>query len=139
MSDPTQYIKSAVQRANGMGGAAKDDGGDDDMQADGSFMADAAALADDYEEEEYGVSNHPRYAGGQRPIVGLGLEQGLAMEVAVSNGVVLSNDALDELASIPRKQSHTIIRDLAKSPEARLEPIIYIKEEVARVRASMRA
>jgi len=86
-----------------------------------------------------GVSNPSRYLtlGVQKMVVGLGVEQGIAMEVAVGLGVVLNNDALDELASIPRRDSHAIIRELSKNSDARLEPMSFIQAEVERIRASM--
>lgn len=88
-----------------------------------------------------GVSNPSRYLtlGVQKMHVGLGVEQGIAMELAVSVGVVLNNDALDELASIPRKEAHSVIRALSKDQVARADPMSYIKGEVERVRASMEA
>jgi len=88
-----------------------------------------------------GVSNPSRYLtlGVQRAVVGLGVEQGIAMELAVSLGVVLNNDALDELASIPRKEAHSIIRELSKSPEVRIEPMAFIQGEVEKVRSQMEA
>merc|ERR1711862_867009 len=49
VSDPTQYIKAAIQKANAtFGSAAKEELPDDDEE---EIMAEAAALADDYEEE----------------------------------------------------------------------------------------
>jgi len=88
-----------------------------------------------------GVNNPSRYLtlGVQRMSLGLGVEQGLAMELAVSVGVVLNNEALDELASIPRKESHAIIREVSLSEEARASPISYIKAQVAKVRAAAEA
>merc|ERR1712183_398954 len=88
-----------------------------------------------------GVSNPSRYLtlGVQRAVVGLGVEQGIAMELAVGLGVVLNNDALDELASIPRKESHGIIRELANNSEARVEPMIFIQAEVEKCRESLEA
>jgi len=88
-----------------------------------------------------GVNNPSRYLtlGVQRMSLGLGVEQGLAMELAVSVGVVLNNEALDELASIPRKESHAIIREVSASEEARASPIAYIKAHVAKVRAAAEA
>merc|ERR1712007_289884 len=79
-----------------------------------------------------GVANPSRYLtiACQKMTVGLGVEQGIAMELAVSLGVVLNNDALDELAAIPRKESHAIIHELARDADARLEPMIYIVREV---------
>ena len=71
--------------------------------------------------------------------VGLGVEQGLAMEVAVSVGVVLNNEAFDELASIPRKEVHSVIRKVARNPEARMDPIDFIRDEVRRFGAEMDA
>ncbi|CAE7819447.1 unnamed protein product, partial [Symbiodinium necroappetens] len=69
--------------------------------------------------QRQGVSNPSRYlmAAVKKMSVGLGVEQGIAMEMAVSLGVVLNNDALDELASIPRQESHAIIRELAQNEE----------------------
>jgi hypothetical protein len=88
-----------------------------------------------------GVNNPSRYVtlGVQRMSLGLGVEQGIAMELAVTVGVVLNNEALDELASIPRKDSHAIIRAVAASDEARASPITYIKAHVANVRANAEA
>jgi hypothetical protein len=88
-----------------------------------------------------GVSNPSRYIASsvQRMSLGLGVEQGLAMELAVSVGVVLNNEALDELASIPRKESHAIIHELSNSEEARASPITYIRSQVARIRAAAEA
>merc|ERR1712039_789584 len=88
-----------------------------------------------------GVANPSRYLtlGVQRMAVGLGVEQGIAMELAVGLGVVLNNDALDELASIPRKEAHGIIRHLAGNSEARAEPMAFIQVEVEKVRAQMEA
>jgi hypothetical protein len=88
-----------------------------------------------------GVNNPSRYLtlGVQRMSLGLGVEQGLAMELAVSVGVVLNNEALDELASIPRKESHAIIREVSLSEEARASPIAYIKAQVAKTRAAAEA
>jgi len=84
-----------------------------------------------------GVRNPSRYLTLQiqKAVVGLGVEQGIAMELAVSLGVVLNNDALDELASIPRKEAHNLIRELSKDPEAKDDPMGYIQTEVERVRA----
>merc|ERR1712007_107484 len=88
-----------------------------------------------------GVTNPSRYLtlAVQKLAVGLGVEQGIAMELAVSLGVVLNNDALDELASIPRKDSHSIIRMLAKDAESRQDPIGFIQSEVQKIRAQMEA
>merc|ERR1711904_475224 len=88
-----------------------------------------------------GINNPSRYVtlGVQRMSLGLGVEQGLAMELAVSVGVVLNNEALDELASIPRKESHAIIREVSHSEDARASPINYIKAQVAKVRAAAEA
>ena len=61
------------------------------------------------------------------------------MELAVSVGVVLNNDALDELASIPRKEAHSVIREVARNPEARMDPIDFIRDEVRRCRAEVDA
>merc|ERR1719487_1901154 len=74
-----------------------------------------------------GVTNPSRYLtiGVQKMSVGLGVEQGIAMELAVTLGVVLNNECLDELASIPRKESHSIIRDLSKDSDARKDPMQY--------------
>eukprot|EP00929_Paragymnodinium_shiwhaense_P042161 TRINITY_DN21869_c0_g1_i1.p1 TRINITY_DN21869_c0_g1~~TRINITY_DN21869_c0_g1_i1.p1 ORF type:complete len:1032 (-),score=362.49 TRINITY_DN21869_c0_g1_i1:128-3223(-) len=84
-----------------------------------------------------GVANPSRYITIQisKQAVGLGVEQGVAMELAVSLGVVLNNEALDELASIPRKESHNIIRQLATDDAAKLEPMAFIRESVDAVRA----
>merc|ERR1711920_1183685 len=84
-----------------------------------------------------GVNNPSRYVtlGVQRMSLGLGVEQGIAMELAVSLGVVLNNEALDELACIPRKESHSIIRELSRNPEARKDPIRFIQNEVMKCRA----
>jgi len=86
-----------------------------------------------------GVANPSRYLtiGVQKMSQGLGVEQGIAMELAVSLGVVLNNEALDELACIPRKDSHNIIREIAKNDEARADPIKYIKAEVMTCRARL--
>merc|ERR1712194_99772 len=88
-----------------------------------------------------GVNNPSRYVtlGVQRMSLGLGVEQGLAMEFAGSVGVVLNNEALDELASLPRKQAHAIIREVSMSEEARASPITYIKAQVAQSRATAEA
>eukprot|EP00931_Biecheleriopsis_adriatica_P040121 TRINITY_DN22958_c0_g1_i1.p1 TRINITY_DN22958_c0_g1~~TRINITY_DN22958_c0_g1_i1.p1 ORF type:complete len:1076 (-),score=330.44 TRINITY_DN22958_c0_g1_i1:87-3287(-) len=88
-----------------------------------------------------GVSNPSRYlmAAVQKQSVGLGVEQGIAMELAVSLGVVLNNDALDELASIPRKESHAIIRELSRNAGVRGDPLAYIREEVLKCRANLDA
>jgi len=88
-----------------------------------------------------GVSNPSRYLtiGVQKMSTGLGVEQGLAMELAVSLGVVLNNDALDELACIPRKESHGIIREIARNDEARADPIRFIQAEVMKCRAQLDA
>ncbi|CAK9004771.1 unnamed protein product [Durusdinium trenchii] len=86
-----------------------------------------------------GVANPSKYLlrAVQMSCVGLGVEQGLAMELAVSLGLVLNNDALDELASIPRKASHAIIRQLAASPN-RVSPMDFICEEVEKCRTQLR-
>merc|ERR1712185_75597 len=88
-----------------------------------------------------GVRNPSRYVtlGVQKMSLGLGVEQGLAMELAVSVGVVLNNEALDELASLPRKESHAIIKEVALSEEAQASPITYIKAKVAKIRAAAEA
>lgn len=88
-----------------------------------------------------GVNNPSKYISiaCQKMSVGLGVEQGLAMELAVSVGVVLNNEALDELASIPRKEAHSVIREVARNPEARMDPIDFIRDEVRRCRAEMDA
>lgn len=88
-----------------------------------------------------GVSNPSRYLtlAVQKMSVGLGVEQGLAMELAVSLGVVLNNDGLDELACIPRQDSHAIIRELARNPDGRDDPLGFIKAEVLKCRAAMDA
>ncbi|CAE8711475.1 unnamed protein product [Polarella glacialis] len=88
-----------------------------------------------------GVQNPSRYLMGavQKLSMGLGVEQGIAMELAVTLGVVLNNDALDELACIPRKESHAIMRELSKNPEVRSDPLRYIKNEVLKCRAQMDA
>jgi len=88
-----------------------------------------------------GVNNPSRYVtlGVQRMSLGLGVEQGLAMELAVSVGVVLNNEALDELAGLPRKEAHAIIREVSMSEEARASPITYIKAQVAQSRATAEA
>merc|ERR1711924_491401 len=88
-----------------------------------------------------GVKNPSRYLtlNVQRNSSGLGVEQGIAMELAVSLGVVLNNDALDELASVPRKESHQIIRDVAKSEEARKDPMGFIVQEIQKCRESLEA
>lgn len=86
--------------------------------------------------QRQGVSNPSRYlmAAVKKMSVGLGVEQGIAMEMAVSLGVVLNNDALDELASIPRQESHAIIRELAQNEEHRADPMAYIQAEVLKCR-----
>merc|ERR1719229_736876 len=88
-----------------------------------------------------GVRNPSKYLtiGCQKMTGGLGVEQGLAMELAVSLGVVLNNDALDELASIPRKEAHAIIRELAVNPEACGDPLEFICTEVLKCRAQLDA
>jgi len=88
-----------------------------------------------------GVRNPSRYLtiGCQKMTSGLGVEQGIAMELAVSLGVVLNNDCLDELACIPRKQSQAIIREISQNEEARKEPIKFIMTEVMKCRAQMDA
>lgn len=88
-----------------------------------------------------GISNPSRYItlACERMSGGLGVEQGLAMELAVSLGVVLNNDALDELASIPRKESHSIIREVSRNSEARNAPIDFIQAEVWKCRMSLDA
>merc|ERR1711972_1120347 len=88
-----------------------------------------------------GINNPSRYVtlGVQRMSLGLGVEQGIAMELAVSLGVVLNNEALDELASIPRRESHSIIREVSKDVDARKNPIQFIKNEVLKCRASLDA
>jgi len=84
-----------------------------------------------------GVSNPSRYLtlAVQKMSVGLGVEQGILMELAVSLGVVLNNDCLDELASLPRQDSHSILRVLSKNSEVRADPIRYIRTEVLKCRA----
>lgn len=86
-----------------------------------------------------GVRNPSKYLmiGCEKMSGALGVEQGIAMELAVSLGVVLNNDALDELASIPRKQSVAIIRELSVNPEACEDFLEYIKAEVLRCRAEI--
>merc|ERR1711979_137179 len=88
-----------------------------------------------------GVANPSRYITiqCQKQINGLGVEQGIAMELAVSLGVVLNNEALDELASIPRKESHSIIREVSNDVDARKNPILFIKNEVLKCRAALDA
>eukprot|EP00933_Yihiella_yeosuensis_P055968 TRINITY_DN5494_c0_g3_i1.p1 TRINITY_DN5494_c0_g3~~TRINITY_DN5494_c0_g3_i1.p1 ORF type:complete len:1090 (+),score=311.08 TRINITY_DN5494_c0_g3_i1:70-3339(+) len=88
-----------------------------------------------------GVANPSKYLslGVQKMAVGLGVEQGIAMELAVSLGVVLNNDMLDELACIPRKESQTIIRELSSNPEVRGNPLAFIRAEVLKCRAQMDA
>jgi len=88
-----------------------------------------------------GVRNPSRYlmAGCQKIVTGLGVEQGIAMELAVSLGVLINNEALDELASIPRRQSHAIIRELAENAQTRVDPLEYIRAEVLKCRAQMEA
>jgi len=88
-----------------------------------------------------GVSNASRYitVQCQKMSHGLGVEQGIAMELAVSLGVVLNNEGLDELASVPRKEAHGIIREVAKNEDARLEPIEFIRAEVRKCRAQLDA
>merc|ERR1712183_1136717 len=84
-----------------------------------------------------GVSNASRYiiTNCEKMSHGLGVEQGIPMELAVSLGVVLNNEALDELASVPRKEAHSIIREVSKNEEARQEPIEFIRAEVRKCRA----
>merc|ERR1712050_734519 len=88
-----------------------------------------------------GVRNPSRYLtiACQKMVCGLGVEQGIAMELAVSLGVVLNNDALDELACVPRKESQAIIREIAKNPDARLDPMRFIQAEVVKCRAQIDA
>jgi len=88
-----------------------------------------------------GVNNPSRYLtiGVEKMQVALGVEQGIAMELAVSLGVVLNNEALDELACIPRKEAHSIIRELSRNASARTDPIQFIQAEVMKCRASMDA
>jgi len=88
-----------------------------------------------------GVSNASRYiiTNCEKLSHGLGVEQGIAMELAVSLGVVLNNEALDELASVPRKEAHSIIREVSKNEEARQEPIEFIRAEVRKCRAQLDA
>lgn len=88
-----------------------------------------------------GVKNPSRYLmiSCQKQAGGLGVEQGIAMELAVSLGVVLNNEALDELASIPRKEAHEIIKEVSKSEDAREDPIGFIKMEVSKCRAKIEA
>jgi len=88
-----------------------------------------------------GVSNPSRYitVNVQKQSIGLGVEQGIAMELAVSIGVVLNNEALDELASIPRKESHAIIRELSRNADVRKEPMQFIRAEVLKCRANLDA
>ncbi|CAL1150379.1 unnamed protein product, partial [Cladocopium goreaui] len=85
--------------------------------------------------DRQGVRNPSRYLNNrvEKLTVPLGVEQGIAMELAVSLGVVLNNDALDELASIPRKESHAIIRELAKGSHGS-DPMSYVMEEVYKCR-----
>lgn len=73
----------------------------------------------------------------QQMSAGLGAEQGIAMDLAVSLGVVLNNDALDELACVPRKESQSIIRQISKDPRA--DPLKFIQEEVLKCRAQLDA
>jgi len=88
-----------------------------------------------------GVPNPSRYLsnGCAKLKTGLGAEQGIAMELAVSLGVVLNNDALDELASIPRKEAHSLIRELATNAEACQDPLEFIQAEVLKCRAQLDA
>jgi hypothetical protein len=88
-----------------------------------------------------GVTNPSRYLtiACQKVSSGLGVEQGIAMELAVSLGVVLNNDCLDELACIPRKLSHAIIRELSLNPEASSDPIRFVTNEVMKCRAQLDA
>lgn len=88
-----------------------------------------------------GVSNASRYItiSCQRMSHGLGVEQGIAMELAVSLGVVLNNEALDELASVPRREAHGVIREVAKNEDARTEPLDFIRGEVRKCRAQLDA
>jgi hypothetical protein len=88
-----------------------------------------------------GVRNPSQYIarGCARLATGLGVEQGIAMEMACGIGVCLNSDALDELASIPRKESHAIIRELAKNQEAQSEPLVFIRDEVHKIRAALDA
>eukprot|EP00927_Polykrikos_kofoidii_P059173 TRINITY_DN5423_c0_g1_i1.p1 TRINITY_DN5423_c0_g1~~TRINITY_DN5423_c0_g1_i1.p1 ORF type:complete len:1037 (-),score=241.77 TRINITY_DN5423_c0_g1_i1:190-3249(-) len=88
-----------------------------------------------------GVANPSRYiilAVGKQHC-GLGVEQGIAMELAVSLGVVLNNDCLDELASLPRKESHALIRKLSKDAAGRRDIMTFIKNEVQAARANTEA
>mmetsp|Transcript_91123 Transcript_91123/g.262798 ORF Transcript_91123/g.262798 Transcript_91123/m.262798 type:complete len:999 (-) Transcript_91123:79-3075(-) len=86
-----------------------------------------------------GVRNPSKYlmAGAQKIATGLGVEQGIAMELAVSLGVVLNNEALDELASIPRRQAHALIRELSMNADVRQAPLDFIRAEVLKCRAQV--
>eukprot|EP00434_Breviolum_minutum_P017815 symbB.v1.2.015724.t1/scaffold1184.1/size176679/4 len=98
-----------------------------------------------------GVSNPSRYLkfAVEKQSVGLGVEQaemstpseqkGIAMELAVSLGVVLNNVSLDELASIPRQESHAIIRELAGNPSLRSKVNEYIRDEVLKCREQLKS
>eukprot|EP00435_Cladocopium_sp_Y103_P008025 s2349_g2.t1 len=87
-----------------------------------------------------GVRNPSRYLKNrmEKLTVPLGVEQGIAMELAVSLGVVLNNDALDELASIPRKESHAIIRELANGSHGS-DLMTYVVEEVYKCREYLKS
>merc|ERR1711974_565009 len=89
--------------------------------------------------QELSVRNPSKYLmiGAQKMQSGLGVEQGVAMEYAVSLGVVLNNDALDELASIPRKESRAIIQELSVNAAAREDFLEFIQAEVLKCRAQM--
>lgn len=84
-----------------------------------------------------GIKNPSRYLMSRvsRMSTGLGVEQGLAMELAVSLGIVLNNDCLDELASIPRQESRAIMHELAKDAVTKADPVQYIMREVLKCRA----
>lgn len=88
-----------------------------------------------------GVNNPSRYLtiGCQKTVTGLGVEQGIAMELASGLGVVLNNDMLDELACIPRKDSQAIIRELAVNQEAAQDAQTYVMNAVMKRRAAMEA
>lgn len=88
-----------------------------------------------------GVANPSRYLmmGATKAQGGLGVEQGIAMELAVSLGVVLNNDCLDELASLNRRDAHSIIRELAANEDAQQDTLEHIQNEVLKVRAEVDA
>jgi len=148
VADPTSYIRAAVQRANGSRTAA----------TAGSAVKAEHSDADDYEEEEAANGYmDPPLAAEERPVKIQKQAPGsvkasvanklpakapaesiaLAMELAISVGVVLNNEALEQLASIPRKEAHQIIREVARDETARQNPVEFIRSEVLKLQAQM--